>query len=142
MLSLTETASPAPPCTSGCVLVTLNSPFHELPLARVWCPFVLPAAGVQCPQSLQMCWRSHLHHPCLCLCSKFSLFKDILAALRCPHCSKAAEHLEEPSKYFSFSLSKASRQTGRRGSIHHHIHHQWHILPSLPSCLLLADDPK
>lgn len=78
-------------------------PFHELaalipqpkPLARLWCPSVLPGAGVQWPQSLQMCWRNHLHHPYLCHCSKFSLFKDSLAALRCPHCSKAAEHLEE-----------------------------------------------
>lgn len=31
----------------------------------------------------------------LCKCSKFNMFKDIIAALRCPHCSKAAEHLEE-----------------------------------------------
>lgn len=34
-------------------------------------------------------------HSYLCKCSKFNMFKDITAALRCPHCSKAAEHQEE-----------------------------------------------
>lgn len=34
-------------------------------------------------------------HCYLCKSSKFNMFKDIIAALRCPQCSKAAEHLQE-----------------------------------------------
>lgn len=34
-------------------------------------------------------------HSYMCKSSKFNMFKDIIAALRCPHRSKAAEHPEE-----------------------------------------------
>lgn len=34
-------------------------------------------------------------HSYPCKRSKFNMFKDIIAALRCPHCSKAAEQPEE-----------------------------------------------